>query len=529
MPSPSQRPNVILILVDDMGWSDLGCFGSEIPTPHLDRLAARGVRGTGFTNSARCCPTRACLLTGLHPHQAGIGNMTRDSGQPAYRGFLRPDTATIAETLRAAGYATWMSGKWHAGGDYAVDRRSQWAHAGDASHPLPTQRGFDRYYGTLCGAGSYFNPPCLMDQDRFVDGVGPDYHLTDELGARAAGFIAEADRAGRPFFGYLAFTAPHWPLHGLPADIAANRRYADGWDAVRERRWARQAELGIREPSWSLSPRDEQSRPWSEAPDQAWESERMAVYAAQVMAMDRAVGRVMAELETRGLTDNTLITFCSDNGGCAEFLREDGPSGKWPEHYSLPTNRGTMAKVGNRRSVMPGPAETFMSYDLPWANASNTPFRKFKAWTHEGGCATPLIACWPAGGVAGGRIVRGFGHVIDLAATVCAATGAAPLHEREGLAVQAPEGRSQLPVWRHERPEVWDDATFCWEHIGHAAARRGSWKIVRATDEQPWELYDLSADRCELRDLAATRPDLTARLAADWDAWAARVGVYPRG
>jgi arylsulfatase len=529
MPSHPARPNILYILVDDMGWSDLGCFGAEIPTPHLDALAARGIRGTGFTNSARCCPTRACLLTGQHPHSAGIGNMTRDSDLPAYRGFLREDTATIAETLRAHGYATWLSGKWHVGGDYAVAIRSQWDQAGDATHPLPTQRGFDRYYGTLCGAGSYFNPPCLMEQDRLVAGVGPDYHLTDELGTRAAGFIAEAAAAGKPFFGYLAFTAPHWPLHARPADIAANRRYADGWDALRERRWARQAELGIREASWGLSPRDDGSRPWAAAPDHAWEAERMAVYAAQVMAMDRAVGRVLAELAARGLTEDTIIVFCSDNGGCAEFLREDGPAGKWPEMYSLPTNRGTHCKVGNRRTVMPGPAETFMSYDLPWANASNTPFRKFKAWTFEGGCATPLIACWPAGGVVGGRIVRGFGNVVDLAATAYDAAGATPLTRRNGLPIPAPAGRSLLPVWRGERAEVWGEDPFCWEHIGHAAARRGAWKIVRTKDEHPWELYDLATDRCEQHDLAAERPELVARLDTDWQTWADAVGVYPRG
>jgi arylsulfatase len=374
-----RRPDILVVLADDMGFSDIGCFGSEIPTPVLDRLAERGVRQSQFYNCARCCPTRASLLTGVHPHRAGIGQMTGDRGLPGYRGFLLPEVPTVAERLRAAGYRTWMSGKWHAGGDYAVHLPQQWLQAGDATHPTPIQRGFDRFYGMLCGAGSYFDPPCLMDQQRLVglDELPASYYLTDELGARAAAFIDEVPD-GEPFFGYLAFTAPHWPLHAPEADIAIQRgRYAGGWDALREQRLANLVRLGVLCASQALSPRDPLSRPWAEAEDAAWEAERMAVYAAQVAAMDRAVGVVVERLRARGRLDDTLIVFLSDNGGCAEYLREDGEAGRWPEIYAQPGKDGRPTRVGNRPGVAPGPADTFMSYDLPWANASNTPFRKW--------------------------------------------------------------------------------------------------------------------------------------------------------
>ncbi len=520
------RPDILVVMVDDMGFSDIGCFGAEIATPHLDRLAGDGLRMSAFYNCARCCPTRAALLTGVHPHQAGIGQMTKDGGTRAYQGYLRDDVMTTAEVLQAQGYATWMSGKWHVGGDYAVHLRQQWQAAGDATHPLPTQRGFDRYYGTLCGAGSYFQPPCCLDQDRFIDDFPEDYYYTDAVSDRAVDFIDEACAAGRRFYGYVAYTAPHWPLHAREEDIAAYRgRYAAGWDVLREERLARLREMGLLDAGWQLSPRDEDSRPWDTAPNQAWEAERMAVYAAQITAMDRGIGRIVAALERHGRQDNILIVFLSDNGGCAEFLREDGEPGRWPEMYALPTNRGTMAVVGNGPGRMPGPAETFMSYGLPWANASNTPFRKFKAWTNEGGISTPFVVRWAAGGIAGGRISHGSGHVIDLAATIEAAVGATRPATRNGQPMQALEGRDLLPLWRGHQDDVWGEAPMCWEHIGHSAVRRGPWKIVRARRDEAWQLYDMRTDRTELQDLAATHPELVTALATDYQAWAERVEV----
>jgi arylsulfatase A-like enzyme len=512
------RPNILYILVDDMGYSDIGCFGAEIATPVLDALAAGGIRQTQFYNCARCCPTRASLVTGAYPHRAGIGGMVHDQGRPGYRGYIRPDLPTMAERLRSAGYTTWMSGKWHCGGEYAVHRPEQWQEAGDATHPLPTQRGFERYYGVLAGASSYFDPVTLMDQDRFVtpSELPDDFYLTDELGRRAAGFIDAAATTGKPFFGYLAFTAPHWPLHASEADIAPYRgRYACGWDELRRRRLARLVAEGLLPAGQVLSDRDPSAPDWTTTADQAWQAELMEVYAAQVTAMDRAVGTVVEALRRHGMLDDTLIVFCSDNGGCAEFLREDGESGKWPEFYALPTKTGTACTVGNRRGRHPGPAETFMSYELPWANASNTPFRKFKAWTHEGGLSSPLIASWP-NGMPAGTVCHGQGHIIDLVATGCAMAGA----DTSGL-----DGADLLPVWRGMSSEAQRAEPLCWEHQQHAAVRDGRWKIVRAKADQPWELYDIAADRIEQQDLSAEHPDIVGRLDATWRSWAARCGV----
>lgn len=517
----TMKPNLLVILADDMGYSDIGPFGAEIRTPVLDSLAERGVRFTQAYNCARCCPSRASLMLGTHPHRAGVGAMVGDNGHPGYRGFIRPDLPTVAERLRAAGYATWMSGKWHCGGDYAVHKPDQWRRAaGDPGHPLPTQRGFNRFYGTLTGAGSYFDPPTLMEQERFVplSELPVDYYLTDELGRRAAGFIYDATATGKPFFGYLAFTAPHWPLHAPEADIAPYRgRYLEGWDRLRRERLARLVAQGLLPPDQALSDRDPDAPEWATVPNPEWQAELMAVYAAQVTAMDRAVGVAVGALRRSGQLDNTLIVFLSDNGGCAEFLREDGEVGRWPEFYNLPTKSGTRCVVGNHRARRPGPAETFMSYELPWANASNTPFRKFKAWTHEGGISTPFIACWPAGLPAGG-VRHTPAHIVDLVATACAVGGAVP----DGL-----DGVDLLPVARGEALSLSRPEPLCWEHYGHAAIRDGDLKLVRAGQHQPWELYDIAADRSEQRDLAAGRPVDVARLAAAWQRWADRCGVLP--
>lgn len=513
------RPNILLILADDMGYSDIGCYGAEIRTPVLDELAAQGVRFTQGYNCARCCPSRAAILTGLYPHRAGVGGMVGDNGHPGYRGFIRADVPTVAERLRDTGYTTWMSGKWHCGGQYAVDRPAQWRVAGDATHPLPTQRGFERYYGILHGAGSYFDPTTLMEQERFVplSELPDDYYLTEELGRRAASFIAASDN-DQPFFGYLAFTAPHWPLHAPEADIAPYRgRYHGGWDALRRDRLQRLVARGLFPASQALSARDPAAPAWDTVPDPAWQAELMAVYAAQVTAMDRAIGYAVDALRRTGRQQNTLIVFLSDNGGCAEFLREDGEPGKWPECYSLPTKTGTRCQVGNNRARRPGPAETFMSYELPWANASNTPFRKFKAWTHEGGISTPLICAWPAG-MPAGAIRHSPVHLIDLAATFCALAGAVP----DGL-----DGVDLLPTATGAALAPTRAAPLAWEHYGHAALRDGDWKLVRAGQSAPWELYDLARDRIEEHDLAAQQPAVVARLQAAWQVWADRCGVLP--
>ncbi len=515
------KPNILIILADDMGFSDIGSFGSEIPTPALDELAEKGVRFTQFYNCARCCPSRASLLTGCHPHRAGVGAMVADQGHRGYRGFIRPDVPTIAELLKNSGYYTWMSGKWHCGGHYHVHIPEQWRQeAGNPTHPLPTQRGFDRYYGTLAGAGSYYDPPVLMDQNRLVDikELPGDYYLTEELGRRAQCFIMEAASVGKPFFGYLAFTAPHWPLHAPERNILPFRgRYDIGWDAVRETRLKSLIKQGILRPDIILSQRDEEAPDWDNIGHKRWWAELMAVYAAQVAIMDQAIAGVIECLKRLGMFENTLTIFLSDNGGCAEFLREDTPRGKWPEFYNLPTKTGRRCVVGNNPARMPGGPETFMSYQLPWANASNTPFRKFKAWTHEGGISTPFIACWPIGLPAGG-IVHTAAHIMDLAPTLCAI--AEVRHDEM-------DGASILPVARGEENRVSRPEPICWEHCGHAAVRSGRWKIVRAGQNLPWELYDMETDRIEENNLAASMPDIVAELAGLYDRWAVRCGVLP--
>lgn len=512
------RPNILFIMADDMGYSDIGAFGAEIRTPVLDSLAERGVRFTQFYNCARCCPTRASIMTGAHPHRAGVGAMVGDQGRPGYRGFIRPDLPTVAERLRDAGYTTWMSGKWHCGGDYAVHLPETWQAAGDPTHPTPTQRGFERFYGMLTGGGSYFDPPTLMDQDRFVmpEELPADYYLTDEIGRRAAGFIQETSATGKPFFGYLAFTAPHWPLHAPEADIAPYRgNYKGGWDALRAERLQRLVAAGLLPADQTLSDRDPEAPAWNTVDNPAWQAELMAVYAAQITAMDRAIGYAVDTLQRTGQLDNTLIVFLSDNGGCAEFLCEDGETGKWPEFYNGFTKTGTRRVVGNSRSRRPGPAETFMSYELPWANASNTPFRKFKAWTHEGGISTPFIASWPAG-LPMGAIRHTPGHIVDLVATACSLGGAA-MDDLDGV--------DMLPVARGEADTIPRTEPLCWEHFGHAAIRDRDWKLVRAGHQAPWELYDIANDRIEQHDRAQERPDVVKRLETAWLKWAERCGV----
>ncbi|MGB9626506.1 MAG: sulfatase-like hydrolase/transferase, partial [Phycisphaerae bacterium] len=363
------RPNIILILADDMGFSDLGCYGSEIATPNIDRLAAHGLRFTQFYNAARCCPTRAALLTGLYPHQAGVGHMLGDWAKPAYTSGLNDRCVTIAELLREAGYRTYMVGKWHVG--QLVGRKP-------ANRPL--DRGFEHFYGTG-GGGNYFAPePLMRDNDR-IEPDADGYYVTDDFSEAAVRFVEQHVKSGTrsPFFLHLCYTAPHFPLHAKPDDIARNRgRYRDGWDALRARRYARQKELGIIDPLWPLSPRDPVALPWADATDKEEWDLRMAVYAAMIECMDRGVGRVVEAVRHAGMERNTLILFLSDNGASAEFLDT------WPNPAR-----------GHKPGSITGTKESHRCLEVGWANAANTPFREHKMWVHEGGIATPLIACWP--------------------------------------------------------------------------------------------------------------------------------------
>ncbi|MBM3957358.1 MAG: arylsulfatase [Gemmatimonadetes bacterium] len=515
------RPNIILIVVDDLGFSDLGCYGSEIRTPNIDRLAAGGVRFTQMYNGARCCPSRASLLTGLHPHQTGVGHMARNLGYPEYQGHLNRSCATIGEVLRVAGYRTFMSGKWHVGGGYDLRFPERWA-PGNATHPLPTQRGFDRFFGLLEAADSYFNPKTLMRGETIIRAQSPDFYITDAISDNAVEMVGEAVGLGRPFFGYVAYTAPHWPLHAPEEDIARYEgKYLGGWDRLRASRHEEMKGLGLVDPKWPIAPRDEDAPPWEDVEDKAWEDIRMAVYAAQIDRVDQGVGRIMAKLRELGVDDNTLVMFLSDNGGCAELFQEDTD---WPDPSmweTAPTLDGKPVRVGNIPGLRPGPDTTFMAVELPWANASNAPFRLFKRWIHEGGISTPFIVHWP-GRVWQARIAHEPAHIVDIAATFYEAAGARYPAELDGNPITPLEGESLMPViagrpWSREQP-------IFVEHEGHRGVRAGPWKLV-AESGGAWELYDMVEDRTELNDLAQRNPAKVAELVKLYGEWAARCGV----
>lgn len=519
------RTNIILILVDDMGFSDIGCFGSEIATPNIDTMAAEGVMFTQMYNCARCCPSRASLLTGLYPHQTGVGHMMSDLGDPAYQGYLNKRCVTIAEALQAGGYHTLMSGKWHVGGGFNVRNPESWQY-GEPLHPTPRSRGFQHFYGTLEGCGSYYRPHTLMREDAFIDvDADEEFYYTDAISDEAVRLIREfaPDSQGekqKPFFLYVAYTAPHWPLHAPPEDIARYEgKYRQGWDRLRQDRYDRMVELGIIDRKWGISPRDEEAPPWEGVSQKEWEDYRMAVYAAQVDRMDRGVGRILETLRDTGTEENTLMLFLSDNGGCAELLREDGAV----QNLIYPTRKGETILAGNFPGVMPGTEETYMSYDLPWANASNTPFRLFKHWVHEGGISTPLIARWPAGGK-GQRIIHQPLHVVDIMSTILEAAGVPYPSEFGGRTVQPLEGESFLPSIRGES---WQrQAPIYWEHEGNCALRSGDWKLVKKYPG-PWELYNLEQDRTELDDRIDGEAARAKNMITEWQGWAERCGILP--
>ena len=520
----ASRPNIVLILADDLGFSDLGCYGSEISTPNLDGLAAGGLKLTQFYTTPRCCPTRAALLTGLYPQQAGIGNMMEDRGVPGYRGELSRNCPTIAEELRRADYHTAMVGKWHVSHIH-FDGKKQLNHESDDPYwenkdGWPLQRGFEEYYGTIHGVSSYFDPFSLVRGNTPIRADGTNFYYTDALTENA---VADIDRfAGgeKPFFLYVAYTAPHWPLQAPEADIAKYRqRYSAGWDAIRTNRYQRQIELGIIDKNWPLTPRDPRVAAWGEVRDKTWEANRMATYAAMVEHLDRGVGKILDRLKEKGLDQNTLVIFLSDNGACDEVLE--------PGWYDLPsrTRDGRTIKVGNRdHSVFAGPEDVWQSYGVPWANVSDTPFRLYKHFTHEGGIATPFIARWPARIKNPGAATRSLGHVTDLMATCLEVAGANHPATLEGQPIQPLEGKSLLPLFGGQKLER--STPIFWEHEGNRAVRLGRWKLV-ARHQQDWELYDVEVDRTELKNLAATHPEKVKEMSAWYAAWAKRCNVVP--
>ena len=497
------RPNIPLILADDLGFSDLGCYGSSIATPNLDRLAAGGLRFTQFYNAARCCPTRASLLTGLYPHQAGVGHMLQPWRPPSYSNGLGENTATIAELLRDAGYRTYHVGKWHVGGLGGGAK----AKADTRNHPM--NRGFDRAYGGG-GGGNYFAFNGLyLDRDPVP--AGTNFYATDAFTAYAVKFLEEhgRDAKEKPFFLHLCYTAPHFPLHAKPADIAKYRgKFRHGWDVERERRFAKQKELGLFPRDAQLSPRAPEAKAWaslSETEQADWDL-RMAIYAGMIDCMDQGIGRVLEAVKRLGVEQNTLVLFLSDNGASAEFLDS------WP-------NPGRGHKPGSEA----GTRDSHKCLEVGWANAANTPFREHKMWHHEGGISTPLIVNWPAGIAARGQLAHAPGHVIDLQPTFLELAGTKYPDKFKDRAITPLPGKSLVPALQGKSL---GERMLAWEHEGNRAVRVGDWKLV-ASFRGDWELYDLSRDRPELKNLAAQQLIKVKELTAAWQAWADKVGVVP--
>lgn len=530
------RPNIIIMMADDMGISDIGCYGSEIETPNLDQLASSGLRFTQFYNTARCCPTRACLLTGLYPHQAGVGHMMTDRKLEGYRGDLNQNCQTIAEVLGASGYSTYMSGKWHVtkkiGPNLETGDQKNW----------PRQRGFDRFFGTIHGAGSFYDPNSLTRGNRLITPQSDDFYYTDEIADYAAQCIAEHDNR-QPFFMYVAFTSPHWPMHAKPQDIAKYKgKYNHGWDALRSERHQRMIDMGLVDSKWDISARDQRSPSWEEEDEKPWQAKRMEVYAAMIDSMDQGIGRIIDQLQKSKYLDNTLILFCADNGGCAEeygtshIAPEENLNSRRSETKMAPgelqtrmeprmTRDGLVVRTG--RGVVPGPADTYIAYGLEWANASNTPFRRYKHWVHEGGISSPLIAHWPRGIDSNlhNSLVHDPAHLIDFMATCVDVADAEYPKEINGQEITPMQGISLRPTFAKgslARPQP-----IFWEHEGNRAIRDGKWKLVAKGPTGPWELYDMESDRTELKDLADSQAEKAIELAAKWEEWAIKAKAKP--
>lgn len=469
----AESPNVLLILVDDMGWSDLGCYGSEIDTPHLDGLAARGQRFTQFYNTAKCSQTRAALLSGLYHNEVGIGAMK--------------NCWTLAEAMKQAGYFTVMAGKWHLKKE-------------------PTDRGFDRYFGHLSGATDFFkgNKTFRLNGKPFkVPARG--FYTTDAFTDYAIRFLDDAHKSRKPFFCYVAYNAPHYPLQAPKKDVEKYLgKYKLGWDALRKQRYQRQKELGLLKEGWKLSPRPQGVPAWKPLSPERKKNEdlRMATYAGMIDRVDQNVGRLIAHLKKQGVFENTLILFLSDNGAC-------------------PFDRN------HHLNLMPWEGGSHWTYDKGWAHACNTPFREFKRNQHEGGISTPFIAHWPSGlKVKPGSITHEVGHLVDVMATLLDLTDTKYPKTFNGQSLKPLRGRSLLPIFSGNAPTPRQGLYFDFAGVHHAL-RMGPWKLVNK-NAGPWELYNIEADRSELNNLVKSQPERAQRMQQAWESWAKEAGVKQR-
>ncbi|MFK7814004.1 MAG: arylsulfatase [Maribacter sp.] len=526
------RPNIILIMSDDMGYSDIGCYGGLINTPVLDGLAENGLRYTQFYNTGRCCPSRAALLTGIYQHQAGIGHMVDTHGTDIYDGDLSKNAVTIAEVLKGAGYSTYMSGKWHVTpykSDEVNPTKQNW----------PMQRGFDKFFGTIHGAGSFYDPNSLARNNEFI-APSEDFYYTDAISDNAVSFI-ENHTTDAPFFLYVPYTAAHWPMHAKPDDIAKYKgKFDAGWDIMREEKYIKMLELGLIKPEWKLTEKDDIPT-WGETTQKEWYSSLMEVYAAMVDNMDQGIGRIMGALDKKGVKDNTLVFFLQDNGGCAEefgFRETIQPNHKDVQVDTIqpmaknelqtqmvPKYTRDGKPVLSGIGLEPGGADTYLGYGKPWANTSNTPFRMYKHWVHEGGIATPLIVHWPEGITSKNEFRKDPGHLIDIMAT-CIDVAETPYPKiYNDKSIVPLEGISLKPSFENKSLE---ERAIFWEHEGNKAVRYGKYKLVskwNKEEEYAWELYDMDIDRSEINDLSTKMPEKVQELENMWMVWAKKAGV----
>ncbi len=498
-----KKPNIVLILADDMGYSDLGCFGSQIQTPVLDEMAEKGLKMTHFYNASRCCPTRASLLTGLYQHQAGVAGMMSPKPFPAYQAYLTENSVTIAEALKLNGYSTFMAGKWH---------------VGQAKEHWPRQRGFDRYFGLIDGANGYFgNTPYRPNQtltialDNEPYQTGENYYSTNAYTDFAIKFIEEDRKPGKPFFLYLAYQAPHWPLQALPADIAKYKgKFMAGWDVLREQRFEKQKQLGIINKDEKLSPRDPNVPAWkslSLSEKRTWD-DKMAVYAAMITCMDRNIGKLKAKLKALGEEKNTVFMFLSDNGASHENI--EGPS----------FSKRALAAA----KIPASDPNSFTAYGFEGANLSNTPFRYFKHWEYEGGTAAPFIAYGPK--FISPQLNRQNAHITDIMSTCLALAGADYPKTFDKHKIIPTTGKSLLLLFQNKK---WTgQKALYFEHEGNKAVIEGDWKIVSNHPENQWRLYNLANDRTELNDLTKTYPKRVKEMENLFLKWASKVGVVPQ-
>ncbi len=529
-----RRPNIIVILADDLGFSDLGCYGGEINTPNLDYLASNGLRYTQFYNTSRCCPTRASLLTGLYNQQAGIGKMTEAEDEPGYRGRLTENTVTLAEVLKSAGYQTAMTGKWHVSNTNvqrnSADQQAWLNHRkdfGDFSpvSQYPTRRGFDKYFGNIWGVVDFFDPFSLVSGEQPVKQVPKHYYHTDAISDTSVAYIRSSAQSSQPFFLYVAHTAPHWPLMALPKDIAKYKdTYQSGWDAIRQARYAKMVKMGLIDPTQTkLSARWQDTLTWAANLDKIWDARAMAVHAAMIDRMDQGIGRMLNALRETGQLENTLILFLSDNGASPENCAVYGPGFDRPNQ----TRDGRPIAYDLKKQVMPGPQTTFASIGQRWANVANTPYQYWKAESFEGGIKTPLVAFWPKGIKAKrGSFSAQVGHVMDFMPTFVELAGVTYPKIRNGHAITPTTGISLVPSFVGKLSPG-HESLFN-EHFGARYVRSGDWKLMSTSRDSTWHLFNLATDKTETEDVATQHPDKVNQLASRWRQWAKAHQVLPK-